>query len=132
LSNDVQTVLLADPDVIVRTLLAQYLRECGYRVLEASSTREIRQFLADTSRSIEVVLAEMAIPDEGGFAFASWMRTEYPTVPVILAASVERAAEKASTLCEEGPIASKPYDHQLIVDRIRRMLATRARVQNKT
>ena len=45
-----QTLLLADPDVIVRTLLAQYLRECGYRVLEASNSREVPQFLADTSR----------------------------------------------------------------------------------
>ena len=127
MNSDAQTVLLADPDVIVRTLLAQYLRECGYRVLEASNTREARKFLADKSRTIEVVLAEMAIPDEGGFAFASWMRAEYPNVPVILAASVEKAAEKASNLCEDGPVASKPYDHQLIVDRIRRMLAARSR-----
>lgn len=127
--SEVQTILLVESDILIRSPLAEYLRECGYRVLEASSTSEARQHLANEAQSIDVVMADAEAPDEGGFALSSWIRAERPGIAVILAASVEKAAEKASDLCEDGPAISKPYDHQLIVERIRRMMASRARNQ---
>jgi hypothetical protein len=30
-------------------------------------------------------------------------------------------------MCEQGPILVKPYDHRIMLDRIKRMLAARAR-----
>jgi hypothetical protein len=37
---------------------------------------------------------------------------------------MQRAAGK---LCADGPMLIKPYDHQIVLDRIKRLLATRAR-----
>jgi CheY-like chemotaxis protein len=36
----VETVLVLDDDVLVRMPICQYLRDCGYRVLEAASADE--------------------------------------------------------------------------------------------
>lgn len=127
MAGEPRTVLLVESDILIRSPLAEYLRECGYHVLEASSTGEARQHLTDPKRSIDVVMADVEVPDEGGFKLASWIRQEHAGVSVLLAGSVEKVAEKASELCEEGPPISKPYDHQLIVDRIRRMMAARER-----
>jgi hypothetical protein len=41
---------------------------------------------------------------------------------------IERqGSEEAGNLCQEGPTASKPYDHQLLLDHIRRSRAARDR-----
>jgi DNA-binding response OmpR family regulator len=43
-------ILIVEQDLLVRTLLAEYLRECGYRVLEASNAGDARTLLEDGSR----------------------------------------------------------------------------------
>jgi len=48
---------------------------------------------------------------------------------VILAGSPERATEQAGALCDDGPAVAKPYDHARVLERIRRLLASRARDQ---
>jgi DNA-binding NtrC family response regulator len=126
MTRDQRTILLVEDDIVIRSPLAEYLRECGYHVLEANSAAEARRHLADTGRSIDVVMADMEV-DGGGFALSAWIRQTYPGVAVLLAGSVEKATEKAGDLCEDGPPISKPYDHQLILDRIRRMMAARER-----
>jgi hypothetical protein len=82
---------------------------------------------AGAQLAIDVVLADANAPGaENAFAFAAWARANRPDVEVILAGSVDAEVEKAGELCEEEPLG-KPYDHQLVLDRIRRSLAARDR-----
>lgn len=120
-------LLLVEADILVRTALAAYLRECGFRVLEATSIAEAHVFLGDNDSSVELVLAEIGHTGEEGFALASWIRKERPDVDVILAGTLEAATKKAGDLCEGEPSVTKPYDHQLVLDRIRRAIAARER-----
>jgi len=60
-----------------------------------------------------------------GFALSQWVRANRPGLDVILAGSVSRAASAAADLCEEGTLP-KPYESQVVVDRIRRLMAARA------
>ena len=52
------SILNVEEDLLVRTPLAEYLRECGYLVLEASSAGDARTLLEDGSRRVDIVLAE--------------------------------------------------------------------------
>jgi DNA-binding NtrC family response regulator len=122
-------ILVVDTDILIRHPLAEYLRECGYRVVQAANLDEARKLLAQRRRrlAIDVVLTDANAPgSENAFVFAAWVRANRPGVEVILAGSVDAAVEKAGELCEEEPL-SKPYDHQLVLDRIRRSLAARDR-----
>jgi DNA-binding response OmpR family regulator len=121
------SVLLVEADILVRHPLAEYLRECGYRVLEAFDGNEARQLLSGASIAIDIVLADVDAPDESGFVLAAWIRGNRPGVAVVLAGSVTRAAEKAGDLCREGPGLAKPYEHQQVLNEIRRLLAARER-----
>jgi DNA-binding response OmpR family regulator len=123
----VPCVLIVDADILVRHPLAEYLRECGYRVVQAAYTDEVRAlFTRSRRRVIDVVLADVNAPGaENAFALATWIRAHHARVQVILAGTVDAAAERAGDLCEDGPTLSKPYDPQLLLDRIRRALATR-------
>jgi DNA-binding response OmpR family regulator len=122
-------ILIVDADILIRHPLAEYLRECGYRVVQAANLDEARKLFTQRRRrpAIDLVLADANTPGaENAFAFAAWVRANRPGIAVILAGSVDAAAEKAGELCEEGPL-SKPYDHQLVLYRIRRSLAARDR-----
>jgi CheY-like chemotaxis protein len=110
-------VLVVEPDVIVRLAIADYLRDCGYRVLEAISAEEALKIL-EAGHQPEVVFSEVALPDMSGFALAKLVRDRYPAIDVILAGSPTAAAEKAADLCDEGPI-EKPYKPEDVVRRIR-------------
>jgi DNA-binding NtrC family response regulator len=113
----------------VRTPLAEYLRECGYHVIEAVDAVEAREVLG-AAADITLVLADADAPEGGGFALQAWIRENYPDIEVMLAGSVTRAVEKAGDICKAGPAVSRPYHHQFVLDTIRRLLAARER--NKT
>ena len=120
-------LLLVDAEELVRTPLAQYLRECGYRVLEATNSKEAQRLLSEGSQTIDIVLADIQTLGGSGFAFGAWVRQNKPGVKVLLAGTVAAAAGRAGDLCEEEPPIRKPYDHQVVLDRIRRLLAERDR-----
>jgi DNA-binding response OmpR family regulator len=122
-------ILMVEPDVLVRQPIAEYLRECGYKVVETGSTDEALLVVNARTMSIDIVLADAQAPGKlDGFGLARWMRENQPSAKVILAGTVANEAKEAGDLCEEGPLLSKPYDPQLLVDRIKRAVATRDRV----
>jgi DNA-binding response OmpR family regulator len=120
-------VLIVEPDILIRNPVAEYLRECGYQVLEAADAAEARTVISDGSMAVDIVLADIDMPGEGGFALAAWIRADHAGIEVILTGSVAKAAEKAGDLCQEGPALTKPYDHQVVLNKIRRSLAARDR-----
>jgi DNA-binding response OmpR family regulator len=119
--------VIVEADILVRHPLAEYLRECGYRVLEAADAREAREILAAYAKTIEVVLADYQPDAKGGFVLARWIRANHPRVKVILTGSVSKAARTAGDICKDGPAVVKPFGHQAVLDRIRRLLAARER-----
>lgn len=121
-------VLVVDADVLVRHVLAEYLRHCGYRVVEAASTDEAQSLLATGEVRVDVVLADAQAPGAiSGFGFRRWLREAYPDLDVVLAGAPVQAAEKAANLCEDGPHLARPYEPQHVVDYIKRLRAARER-----
>jgi CheY-like chemotaxis protein len=122
-----ETVLVVDDEVLVRMVIGAYLRDCGYRVIEAASADEAMLVIEqDKEGVVSVVLTDVEMPGErDGFALAQWIRQRRPGCEVILAGTPARAADAAGDLCEQGPMLSKPYEPQVVLDRIRRLLTLR-------
>lgn len=75
-------VLLVEGDITVRHPLAEYLRECGFTVFEASNGDEAKHALTTTTLQIEIVLADMAT-EGSGFALRRWIRERgHPAVVI--------------------------------------------------
>ena len=116
-------LLIVEPNVLVRSAVAEYLRECGYTVLEATHSKEAITLLQSSS-DIRVVLVDVGSPDVlDGFSLAQWIRRERPQTKVIMSAGIDRTAQTAGDLCEAGPMLRKPYHHQELERRIRQLLA---------
>ena len=123
----IKTVLILDGDVLVRMPVVEYLRECGCRVIEAATTDEAIAILQKTNIPVDVVLSEIDIPGSmNGFGFAQWARSVRPEMKILLAGTPERTVRNAAELCEVGPTLKRPYNHKLVLDRIKRLLAARA------
>lgn len=116
------TILVVDADILVRLAIADFLRDCGYRVFEAGSGTEAITILAG-GHAVDVVLCDANLPGEpGGFSLARRIRHERPEIKVLLVGSNSSEVEVAADLCDEGPMLGRPYEPQLVLDRIRRLM----------
>ena len=122
--NSDRTILMADEDVIVRLAIADYLRGCGFQVLEAASSQEAKAIL-QTAQRVDVLFsdAQLAGP-ESGFALAQWLRRNRPDVEIVLQVSVSGKAAAAFALC--CPPDGKE-NVQALTARIEKMQAQRRR-----
>ena len=115
---------MVDASVPVRMAISDYLRDCAYKVLEAANADEALTDLTEGSIKIDVDFADVELPGElDGFRLARWVRANKKSIRVLLAGTLAKAADVAADLCEYGPVMSKPYDKQILVDRIKRLLA---------
>jgi DNA-binding NtrC family response regulator len=115
-------LLLVHGDILVRTALAAYLRECGYEIVEAGTTEEAIQALR-LDMKFDLAFLDIEGDEGAGFQLAQTIRKQRPDVRVVLAAGVPRAAAEAGALCEQGPAQRKPYDHRTLERHIRRLIA---------
>jgi CheY-like chemotaxis protein len=123
------SLLLIEPDVLARLVLADYLRGCGYVVFEVASVDEAMEALRSTTE-IELVLAEIHdVGSMNGFEFAHFVRVTYPNIDVILTSGQAHTAEKCHELCEHR-VVKKPYSPQDIVRQIN-MLRQKRRNRKK-
>ena len=74
--------------------------------------------------TIDIVFSDVVMPgDLDGFGLARWVRANRPHVEVILTSTIDRSAEIAGMLCEAGPLLTKPYEPQGVVERIKQLIA---------
>ena len=128
-SQVAETILIVEPDVVMRMVISDYLRECGYKVVEAVGFQEATAILGSDAK-VDAVFAEVQLPgDVDGFSLAQWIRTHKPAIEIILTSGVKMAADKAGDLCEDGPLG-KPYDPDQVVRRLRILFEKRRKTQS--
>ncbi|QXQ08089.1 hypothetical protein KX816_08970 [Sphingosinicellaceae bacterium] len=105
--------LLAEPDVIARHTLAEFLRNCGLHVVEAATSEAAIAVFNESGFDIDILLCDAKLGGElGGFGLARWVREHRPAVDIELTGSLAATAGAAHEICEEvskGEV-SKP-DH---------------------
>jgi CheY-like chemotaxis protein len=104
------TILVADDDVIVRIAIAEYLRDCGFRVIEAAGAGEAKTVLQH-GPEIHVLMVDARLGGESGFSLAQWARRRNPRINVILSAGLGRKSEAAARLCSGGQTPAPPASH---------------------
>jgi DNA-binding response OmpR family regulator len=119
--NELKVVMIVEPEVLVRMVVAEYLRHCGYTVIEATAAKDVWTVL-DSGHRLDVVVAEVGAVD--GFSLAKRVRQTRPDIDVILTSGIAGAAHESHELCKEGPI-KQPYEPKDVEARIRILLERR-------
>src|SRR5215470_9666710 len=121
-------ILVVEDEVLIRFVISDYLRECGFKVYEAATAAEAIEILESNKASVDLIFTDVRLPGEmNGFALAQWVRKNLPGVPVLLTSGDSKKSEAAKELCENEPFFAKPYDIQLVVAQIRTMIDAKAR-----
>ena len=129
-NTEQQVVMVVDPDVLVRMVVADYLRECGYKVIEGVAAADVWTVL-QSGDHIDFLLADVDLAgDADGFTVATRIRQTYADVDVNLTSGISDTADKAHDLCEDGPL-KKPYQPKDVAARIKALQARRRASENK-
>jgi DNA-binding NtrC family response regulator len=122
--------MILEPDVLLRMALGEYLRDCGYRVIEGVKTDDVWAVI-DADVKLDIVFARVRLARGGsGFSLASKLRQTQPGTDVILVSGVADAIDKSSALCDQGP-AKAPYRPETVARRIELLLAGRRSLKRK-
>jgi len=127
MSDPRATILIVEDEVLVRWAIADYLQDCGFKVLSASSAEEAIDALRQYALEIDIVFSDVRMPGPmDGFGLAAWIRKHRPEVAVILNSGHAQRADAAQELCEyAGEILRKPYDYEAVLARIEHALQRR-------
>ena len=112
------TVLIAEDEVVVRSVVAEHLRDAGFRVVEATNAAEAVDVL-QAGEPVDLVFTDIAMPGiMNGVMLARWIYLHRPHVRVVLASG---SPERARALPNER-LFLKPYDLDEIEAHIRDVL----------
>src|ERR1043166_7949738 len=89
------TVLVVEDEVLIRLMIAEYLREFGYRVLEARNGEEAKNILGNEDE-VGVVFSDVRMPGSiDGLALARWISRNKPEIGILLTSAYVAPAEAA-------------------------------------
>jgi CheY-like chemotaxis protein len=114
-AHTLRTILVVEDDEPIRLCTSEFLRECGYVVIEAGDVAEAKDKLLNAH--VDLVFSDINMPNrETGFALEKWIRRYYPDVGVLLTSGHPQASGDTKGLRE--PILSKPYSYKALLRRI--------------
>ncbi len=117
------TVLVAEDEILLRMVIAGYLRDCGFDVVEAGDADEAVRVLEAGVR-VDIVFSDVNMPGRlDGFGLAQWLRRERPGLKIILTSGAAQGEKDASDLCAHVPVLAKPYDYAELARQLRALLS---------
>ncbi len=117
-----ETVLLAEDEGAVRTLLHEHLQELGYRVLEAANGMQALEIARQHINQIDIVVTDVVMPKMGGRELSAQLRLLRPEIKIVLMTGYTEA-----TVCDELRAAglellAKPFSRRALAGKLREML----------
>jgi DNA-binding NtrC family response regulator len=114
-------VLIVEDEFLLRWPASEYLRDSGFRVIEAATVSEAIVVFSSHAR-VDLVFSDINLQGQlTGHALARWLSKNYPDVPMLLTSGDRFAAEAVSTGATRWFVA-KPYALADIDRRIRDIL----------
>ncbi len=116
------TVLVVEDELLLRWPTAEYLRDAGYRVIEATTGAEAIAVLSSGAR-IDIVFSDINLtPDMNGHALAGWLAKTFPHLPMLLTSGNGEDLGRVRVGATRSVLA-KPYELAELGRRIQELLS---------
>ena len=121
-----ETLLVAEDESSLRTILVEVLRESGYQVFMAQNGKEAVELFKDKQELFDLVVLDMIMPQMGGVEAYEWISNIRPGMPVLFCSGYSKFRLHQSE--RKDPVSrllSKPYDIEEVLSAIRSVLDAR-------
>lgn len=117
-----QTVLIADDDAAIRTVLNQALTRAGYTVRVTSNATSLWRWVSEGEG--DLVITDVVMPDENAFDLLPRMKKARPDLPIIVM-SAQNTFMTAVRASEKGAYdyLPKPFDLKELIAIVGRAMA---------
>jgi DNA-binding NtrC family response regulator len=112
-----EMILVVEDNAIVRKLLGAYLDRAGYRVLKACSAADAREKALEAAlagETIDVVIADIVLPDGGGAALVHDLQRTRPLLRALCISGYDVAVD--------GNFIAKPFGFDEFLAAVQRVL----------
>ena len=119
-----ETILVLEDDVSVRHISVRMLRALGYQVMEAATSNDAHQLLAENGgRKVDLLLTDMVMPQISGRRFADSLRVAHPNIKVLFISGYLEESLQPADRCEPGMFfLAKPFDVEQLAVKVREAL----------
>lgn len=116
------TILIADDDASIRTVLSQALARAGFQVRSTSNASTLWKWVKDQEG--DLILTDVMMPDGSVFDFLPRIRMERPKLPIIVM-SAQNTLLTAISAAEQGAYEylPKPFDLDKMIELIKRAMS---------
>jgi DNA-binding NtrC family response regulator len=120
------TILVVESEVLIRLVIADYLRKCGFRIVEAVNAAEAIHVLQSPHAEIDLVFSDLAMPGRlDGLGLEKWVRKHRPGLQIVLVSDDKKRSATAKKLCESEPFYANPFPVDTVVAEMRRLVKAR-------
>jgi PAS domain S-box-containing protein len=119
-----ETILLAEDQSAIRTVLREFLESLGYKVLEAQNGNEARGIAESYVGHIDALVTDVIMPYVRGTELAKVLTELRPKMCVVLISGYSEEALLENRLLADGNIIllQKPFEPEDLVQKIRESL----------
>ena len=118
-----ETILFVEDEALIRMDMAEFLRECGYRVHEAANANEAIEAL-QSKFAVDLVFTDINLGEGmNGVELAAWTVSNRPGVKVLVTTGASRV-DLPPEIVES--LLAKPYTGRDLLDRVKQALAKRS------
>lgn len=101
-------LLVAEDDIFVRSMIAEFLRDAGFDVLEAGNADEAMAHF-ETEKDIDLLFSDVRMPGSmDGTELAERVKGKWPGTHVVLTSGYSSALLETQAKTP-GPVLAKPY-----------------------
>lgn len=118
-----ETILLAEDEAALRTVVAIYLESLGYTVLSSGNGEEALLMLQSNAQSIDLLITDIIMPGIGGPQLAMTAQEIRSGMPVIYISGYTDHALDRSTIGAGASFMQKPFRLGSLALKIREVLA---------
>lgn len=115
-----ETVLIAEDEPAVRSLLANLLRQQGYRVLTAENGEQALELARSYPGTIDLLISDVVMPKLNGIDLARTLRKEIQDIRIGLITGYSESETALETVCDFYLV--KPFAPKMLALRARQAL----------
>jgi signal transduction histidine kinase/ActR/RegA family two-component response regulator len=120
-----ETILFVEDEASVREVVSHMLRDLGYEVMVAEGGEAALQISREYRGVIDLLVADVVMPNLSGPALADRMLRQRPTMRVLFASGyAEDALRRYGERVAGAELLPKPFDRETLGKKVREVLST--------